>query len=496
MPKSMIQQAGNSNAALQEPSPNGDPSIHGAPSSLAVLEPASQLDRDNLHSRPEWRLACRVADSKRLAKSDLLPRFLLYVCELQLTGNAHEITEQRIGIHIFHRPHNYNPGEDNIVRSYARTLRKRLDEYFAAEGSSEPLRISIPRGAYVPTFHLASEPARDAQSAHDHSDLPFNDPSPTEPVAAPTTPPQDASVAHPRTRPASPRTSRPWLPLLSGVLIGILVASAAWLYHSSRHASSTPAETPSAAHPMWAELFSPHRNTFIVPADSGLGILQNLTGHPVTLEEYANGSYHTDIKPAPGLDLANLNDLRRQRYTSIVDLNITNQLIRLPEFTPATAQVRYARSITTDDLKHHNAILIGSVHSNPWVALFEKELNFKPQYLREVDQSFITNQHPLPNEQATYLNGSGDHANRTYGVIDYLPSLDGTGHVLIIQGLNMAATQAAADILFHPATISPLLKQATNPDGSIKPFELLVEATSIGGTAPRGQIVATRIFSR
>ncbi len=109
-------------------------------------------ENERLHSRPEWQLALRVASSKGLSKSDLMPKFLLYVCEQRLLENIQDITEQRIGTQIFNRATDYNPGEDNIVRSYARMLRKRLDEYFEGEGQDEPIRIVIPRGGYVPVF--------------------------------------------------------------------------------------------------------------------------------------------------------------------------------------------------------------------------------------------------------------------------------------------------------------------------------------------------------
>src|ERR1700679_861273 len=111
----------------------------------------------DLQSRAEWQLALRIASSKGLCKSSFLPNFLLYICEQHLIGNAQEITEQRIGTKIFHRASNYNPGEDNIVRSYARLLRKRLDEYFEQEGHDEPVRLIIPRGGYVPIFEGRAE---------------------------------------------------------------------------------------------------------------------------------------------------------------------------------------------------------------------------------------------------------------------------------------------------------------------------------------------------
>jgi hypothetical protein len=109
----------------------------------------------DLYGREEWKLACRIATSKGMAKSELLPRFLLHICEMSLRGRKEEITEQRIGMLIFNRPMGYNPGEDNIVRSYARTLRKRLEDYFSQEGREEPLRMTIPRGGYVPVFEQA-----------------------------------------------------------------------------------------------------------------------------------------------------------------------------------------------------------------------------------------------------------------------------------------------------------------------------------------------------
>jgi hypothetical protein len=239
-------------------------------------------------------------------------------------------------------------------------------------------------------------------------------------------------------------------------------------------------------------LFETDRNTLIVPMDSGLGILQNLTGQLVGLEDYANGSYPTNMRPLSGVGPENMNDLRRQRYTSLAALQITAMLTKLPEFAGSHSQIRYARSITTEDLKSANIILLGSSHTNPWVSLFDKELNFKLKYMPEVNRSFVINEHPGSTEQREYWNGTEETANVTYGVIDYLQSLDGNGHVLIIQGLNMAATQAAADTLFDRSAMKRVLKEASRPDGSLRSFELLIETSSIGATDPDARIIATR----
>jgi hypothetical protein len=452
----------------------------GSSGDTAVLvEEPQPNDPRNLSERPEWKLACRVAASKGLSKSDLLPKFLQYVCEQQLLGNAHEITEQRIGTQIFNRAPDYNPGEDNIVRSYARLLRKRLDEYFEGEGRDEPMRIVIPRGGYVPVFQ--QEPAIESQAP------PSSLGDSLAPIQLSAKLPDTAEIPKPV---AAARRVSTGFALAIGLVAGVLLT---WTVRFAVH-KMQDTKVLGPAHPIWAQLFQPNRNMLIVPSDSGLGVLQNITGHLVTLEEYASGTYLTDTKPVPMLSVGNMNDLRQQRYTSVVSLNITNTLTQLPEFTPSRTQIRYARSITAEDLKRSNVILLGSVHTNPWVALFEKNLNFKFEYTSEVDQSYVLNDHPLGTEQQRYSNGIGGTTNRTYGAIDYLPSLDGKGHVLIIQGLNMAATQAAADILSNPAEMKPVLKQALLPDGSLKSFEFLVETSSIGANDPGGHIIATRFY--
>jgi hypothetical protein len=194
------------------------------------------------------------------------------------------------------------------------------------------------------------------------------------------------------------------------------------------------------------------------------------------------------------MDIGNLNDLRRQRFTSVVCLNIASTLTRLPEYIADRTQIRSARNVTAEDIKNSNVILLGSKHTNPWVSLFEKRLSFTFEYMPEVDDSYVVNENPSGTEQKIYRNSKDETSNRTYGAIAYLPDLNGAGHVLIIQGLNMAGTQAAADTLFNASLIKPVLQQAALPNGELQPFEVLVETTSIGATAPSAQLIASRIY--
>lgn len=108
--------------------------------------------QETLETSAEWELTQRVAASPSFSRSHKLKQFLLYVCERSITGRTDEITEQQIGVHVFGRPSDYNPGESSIVRSQARLLRHKLETYFANEGSHESLEIVVTKGTYIPCF--------------------------------------------------------------------------------------------------------------------------------------------------------------------------------------------------------------------------------------------------------------------------------------------------------------------------------------------------------
>lgn len=100
----------------------------------------------------------RVASSATFEKSPRLRAFLLYVCRCALQEKPEEATEQQIGIHVYGRPADYNPNEDNIVRSQARILRMKLEHHFANEGKNESIIITIPKGQYLPIFETRVVP--------------------------------------------------------------------------------------------------------------------------------------------------------------------------------------------------------------------------------------------------------------------------------------------------------------------------------------------------
>jgi hypothetical protein len=430
-----------------------------------------------LQEDPRWVLAQRVVAGSYFSRSPLLIRFLLYVVAETLEGRGKDITEHQIGVHVFDRRAGYSTIEDNIVRNYARQLRKRLADFFAHEGSSESLRIDIPLGGYVPVFlpasehHLAPEMRTLPDSVRMHT-------QPAEPVAAIPT----------------PAVKQPWRRwLVAATALAVYSAALVWTTWSFSGRMNAPQPRPvEPAHALWAAMFNGQVNTYIVPADAGFNLLEDLSRRPLQLADYIKGNYLG--LPLAGVDAHSADDLRSQHFTSFVDFQTVAGLAHLPEFNQERTYLRFPRDLRLDDLKNASAVLIGSVGSNPWASIAENNANFRIVYRQGMQSATIVNINPQAGEAASYVSHWNEPAHETYALIAFMPNLSGNGRLLLLQGLDVAGTQAAAETLFHPAAIAPILREATRPDGSLHFFEILLRSTSIDSNSTGTQVVASRIY--
>jgi TolB-like protein len=94
----------------------------------------------------------RILASASFAGSARLGRFVRFVVERSLAGEAARLKEYAIGVEVFDRTGEYDPRVDSIVRVEAGRLRTKLDEYYAAAGSGEAVRIALKKGSYAPSF--------------------------------------------------------------------------------------------------------------------------------------------------------------------------------------------------------------------------------------------------------------------------------------------------------------------------------------------------------
>ena len=96
----------------------------------------------------------RILESSLFIQSERLGRFLRFTVETTLAGEAGSVKEYLIGTEVYERKPSYHPGEDSIVRSEARRLRRKVKEYYESDGKDDPVLISYRPGSYVPVFTL------------------------------------------------------------------------------------------------------------------------------------------------------------------------------------------------------------------------------------------------------------------------------------------------------------------------------------------------------
>ena len=410
---------------------------------------------DSLDSDPRWQAVQRVVASRSFSKAARLSTFLIYVADRALRGREDEITEQQVGVHVFGRPTDYNPGDDNIVRGSARQLRQRLALFYQEEGQGETIRIEVPRGGYVPVFETIAADAPRLAPAEVRD----------EPVKRP------AGTAH------------IWRIWKLAVLGAMLFTLGGWFALRTR---------PPASDKLWRSLFAKDHETFLVPGDSGFVMFQNLTGKSVHIADYASGSYRLGLSETKAIDPATVENIGTRRYTSISDLKFAARLARLPQVVPDRFEIRYARDLRIDDLKKANAVIVGAPQGNPWVELFDKDLNFHIDSDEVARTLTVVNKMPLPGEPKGYTYWIQDPNHRAFATVALTSNLDKTGRVLIVEGTTMAGIDAGADFLFNDALLGPVVQEATNPDGSLKKFEVVLETRNIASNGLSVQVVAKR----
>jgi hypothetical protein len=435
---------------------------------LSYAEPVSTL---NLAEDERWLAAKRIVDSPHFRKSPRLSQLLLYLSEQTLLNRTELLTEHTIATRVFVREADFNPSVDTIVRSHMVRLRQKLEQYALENRGTASMQLAIPKGDYLVRFERIS-PSADVQA----------DPREIAAAALPVAM-QDMFSSK---RKISYLTIACWtLSLIVLILLGILTMVL--------HRSGKPSEkAQTAPHPLWSKVFQPHQNTTFVAADSGLVLLHRMTQKDTTLAEYLTRNFEEETRPLSSARTAEVLNIAERRYTSFVDLNTFRRLQQLAFVRGAKLDAKYARDIQMDELKQGNFILSGARGANPWLELYEPELNFVGANNGAQHKFSFINRHPQAGETTEFSVSEVDPKQPVLGVLAFLPNLDRNGNTLIVEGNSMAGTEAISDFLFEDVALLPFLEKIKNADGSLPHFEVLVESNSVNGSAGPFHILAYR----
>ena len=106
----------------------------------------------------------RLVASPDFPASERNRRFLVFAVEKTLTGKHDDVSGYNVATEVFGRAADFNPTTDPIVRIEAAKLRRDLETYYLKSGATEPVKISLPRGGYVPLFERPQSESPAARS--------------------------------------------------------------------------------------------------------------------------------------------------------------------------------------------------------------------------------------------------------------------------------------------------------------------------------------------
>jgi len=376
----------------------------------------------------------RVLTSTEFRTSKRSQEFLRYVVEHVLSGQAELLKERTIGIDVFGRSVDYDPGEDATVRVKAGEVRKRLGLYYSEEGALDPVRIELPLGTYVPEFHPAKAPSVFPESQAQHV-------------------PTNAYVPPDR---AAKTRGHLWIGLAA--LVCFVAAGIIWL-------RTRPANT--ALDQFWGSV---------------------LTGEaPVLLSASYVPVYglDTDVHPKPRPeDFVLLND----QFVGGGDLIAISRLSAMLTRMGRPYRLKVGNEVSFQDLRTGPAILVGYSYTR-WREI-SREMRFFIDAARNpigITDGGAPTQWSLPNLPADR------HTEEDYAIVSRVFHPDTRAMLVEVAGITQYGTDAAADLVTNPELMTEALRGA--PAGwQRKNLQLVVHVKVIAGSPSSPKVVATHFW--
>ena len=383
-----------------------------------------------------------VLRSSSFERSEKLQNFLRFICELTLRGEGSRINEYLIGSEVFRRGVGYSPSEDSVVRRQAHTLRQKLHEFYAGEGSTHSLRIELPVGRYVPNFRRVQEAI---------------------PQVA-----EETAVAPP---PAIVKGNSPWL-MMSMAMAGAALLAAGYTWGHSVVRISPSVAVGSATREIWGPWINAGRPAVICFSTPMTAILKHFEqplppdtrpkrfrAHPADEQIYRQ-SFQTSAGGAfyftPAVNQTKVGE-------AVAGVQLSALLTRL-DVPVRTTQSRF---VSWEDLRSDNMILLGHDEANKWLDPLLDKAPFRLTPSVGKRQRAIVNVSPRPGETAEYtINYAADEreGDQEFALISMLPGMSPGQNLLLISGLNAQATQAATEFLSAEQSLAQLLELLRRQD--------------------------------
>jgi hypothetical protein len=377
----------------------------------------------------------RILASKHFRQAASLARFLRYVVERKLAGAEEELKEYTLGVEVFQRGAEFEPGTDALVRVQAGKLRKKLDGYYAEEGADDRVLIELPKGHYVPRFELrrASNPA----------------PVETPPLPGPAVIGSAAVRSAGSGWPGSLRIAAVFLAGILSVLALQRVAGLSVGGVQPRDAARREAREPldPALMPLWESFLKPDASNILA------------YGTPQFFN--SRGVYYRDVRVNSSVELNSSPELvgiqkslghaltPTEVYTGVGETQGVYLLSRF--FLERARDVRVLRSrlVRWEEIKQSNIVILSSMRFHT----LADELGYPSDFAILPDfEGNVVNKRPQPGESAQYARDGG----ADYALVTLWPGKVPDRRILQLSGVTTWATVAAAEYVTDPQHLREL----------------------------------------
>ena len=125
----------------------------------------------------------RICISAEFAKAGRAKDILQFIVRHSLAKPGISLSERDIAAEVLDSPDDWDPKIDPSIRITVGRLRAKLDRYYALSGDSDPVRIELPKGSYVPRLVFQDPGVLEITA---EADAPVALPQVTTPVSIPT----------------------------------------------------------------------------------------------------------------------------------------------------------------------------------------------------------------------------------------------------------------------------------------------------------------------
>jgi hypothetical protein len=381
-----------------------------------------------------------------------LQKLLGYLADHSLGDPPQPVKEYQIATEVLGRGQQFDPRVDSSVRVNVARLRSRLLEYYATEGKNDPLRIEIPKGAYVIRFQERVEP-----NPGEHSE--------TGAIAIESGEPREAAgqAAHKR---------RPLGALAAAAAVGMALGALLTVWTTT--GSIRRGGPPAVLQGFWSEFTAPREKTIIVFSNA------RFVGDGENGLRYFN----------PAED--RLEDIR-ELHTGVGEVVGVYELSRLFQSLGAPLEVKRSALVDWDEVKKANVIFIGGPAENmPVRELQSARFVFEPRVDADGQRRVVVASRSGDGQLQLFDAGATRPARRDYAVIRLLPGLVPGRRIIILAGITTLGTQAAVEFVCRPDTVQALLSKLAQEgfEGPTPGFECVLEVSINGGVPVESKIVA------